>query len=110
MQIETAPRFPNSSFATSSKTTSTYEHRETLQEQAKSKATPPTKTTFQRNPATKNNDKANTQVNRLPKGSKYLIKLHNEFGSLDTVDVDLDPSFDKRSKRKKLELHTSLLS
>ena len=54
--------------------------------------------------------KANTQVNRLPNWSANLIKLHNKFGCLDTVDVNLDPNFDKRSKWKKLELHTSPLS
>ena len=54
--------------------------------------------------------KSITQVNRLPNGSADLIKLHNKFGCLDTVDVNLDPSFDKRSKWKKLELHTSVLS
>ena len=35
------------------------------------------------------------QVNRLPKGSTDPIKLHNKFGSLDAMDVDLDPSYYK---------------
>ena len=69
---------------------------------------PHTKITLHRNcPPTKNNDKPNTQVNRLSEGSTDAIKLHNKFSSLDTMDVDLDSSFDKQSKNKKVELHTS---
>ena len=93
---------------TSSETTLTHEIRTTLQEQAKPKAIPHTKITLQRNyRQAKNNNKPNKQISRLPKWSIDQIKLHNKFGSLDTMDVDLDPSFDKRSTNKKVELHTS---
>ena len=46
------------------------------------------------------------QVKRLPQGSTNSIKLHNKFDSLDAMDVDLNPIYDKRTKNKKVELHT----
>ena len=102
MQIETAPQIPNTSYTTSSKTTSTHENRTTLQEQAKPKTIPHTKITLQRSPPpTKNNNKPNTQVNRLPKGSTDPIILHNKFGSFDTMDVDLDKVSINDLKNKK---------
>ena len=71
-------------------------------EQAKSKAAPHTKITLKRNTlSTTNNNKSNTQVNILSKESTDPIKLHNKFCSWDTMDVDLDRSFDKRSKIKR---------
>ena len=100
MQIETASQIPNTTFTTNSKPTATHANKTTRQEKAKLKATPHTKSTLQRNPCPIKNNNPNTQVNRLPKGSAYPIKLRNTFGSLDTMDVDLDPSYDKQAKNK----------
>ena len=94
MQIETAPQIPNTGFITSSKTTLTHMKTELHHKNKLNQKLHHTKITLQRNAPTKNN-KPNTQVYRLPKGSTDPIQFHNKFGSLDTMYVDLDPNFNK---------------